>query len=228
MSKLEDEVEVGNPQQAHCATVLLLDTSGAMAGPNIMALNQGLADFKEEVLKDEVASKRVDLAVVTFGGEVKVAHAFSSIDDFQVSPLTAEGATRMGEGIWKAMEMIEKRKQQYREIGTDYYRPWLFLISAGEPTDMRPGDAKWDTVIKLVHAGEAAGKFMFFAVAAEKANMELLAKIAPPNRPPARLMSGKWKELFGWLTRSSAANSTEGGSAKMEHPQTAGWGEVSV
>lgn len=226
MSKLEDEVEVGNPQQAHCATVLLLDTSVKMAGPNIAALSTGLADFKEEVEKDEVASKRVDMAVVTFGGEVRVAHEFSSIDDFAVPALKAEGATSMGTGLLKAMDMIEKRKQQYRDIGTDYYRPWLFMITAGEPTDMRPGDEMWASVVKRVHEGEAAGKFMFFAVAAEQANMDVLKSIAPPGRPPARLNSGKWKELFGWLTRSKVADSTEGKAAKIEHPKEAGWGEL--
>lgn len=226
MGKLEDEVEVGNPQQAHCATVLLLDTSGAMAGPNIAALARGLADFKSEVEADDVASKRVDLAVITFGGEVAVAHEFSSIDDFEVPELKAAGAALMGSGIAAAIDMIENRKRQYREIGTDYYRPWLFMISAGAPSDMKPGDPAWKAVVERVHQGEASGKFMFFAVAAEKADMELLKSISPPNRLPARLMAGKWKELFSWLTRSKVADSTEGGLAKIESPKAGGWGEL--
>ena len=55
MSKLQDRIEIANPQQPHCATVLLLDTSGSMAGEKIAALNEGLKLFREEVSKDDLA-----------------------------------------------------------------------------------------------------------------------------------------------------------------------------
>jgi len=76
MSKLEERIEIANPQQPHCATVLVLDISGSMSGEKIAALNDGLKTFKDEVSKDELAAKRVDLAVVTFGLEVSVTHDF--------------------------------------------------------------------------------------------------------------------------------------------------------
>ncbi|MEO0241947.1 MAG: hypothetical protein ABIM42_02750 [candidate division WOR-3 bacterium] len=33
--------------------------------------------------------------------------------------------------------MVEERKGEYKERGIDYYRPWIFMIRDGEPTDMR-------------------------------------------------------------------------------------------
>ena len=47
---LEDIIEIANPQQPHVATVLLIDTSGSMAG-NIPQLKEGLAQFKEKIEK---------------------------------------------------------------------------------------------------------------------------------------------------------------------------------
>lgn len=231
MTKLEDLIEIANPQQPHCATILLIDTSGSMSqNGKITALTDGLAVFKEDVAKDELASKRVDLSVIGFGDGVNVIHGFSSIEDFEPPVLTAEGYTPMGEAVIKAIDSIESRKQQYKDKGIDYYRPWIFMITDGEPTDMQPGDAKWNEVVKKVHDGEANKKFMFFVVAVEPANAKLLAQIAPPNRPPVTLKEGRFKVLFSWLSKSQSKVSASkvGEQVVLENPVAAGWGEVSV
>lgn len=232
MARLEDQIEIANPQQPHCATVLLLDTSGSMAeNNNIGALAEGLTVFKEDVAKDELASKRVDLAIITFGDGVNVMQDFSSITDFEPpAALSAEGLTPMGEAILKAIELVEQRKQQYKNKGIDYYRPWIFMITDGEPTDMRPGDSTWMEVVKKVHDGEANKKFMFFAVAMQSANMEVLKQIAPPNRAPIMLKGSRFKDLFNWLSKSQSKVSASkvGEQVALENPVAAGWGEVSV
>lgn len=232
MAKLEELIEIANPQQPHCATVLLLDTSGSMSeSGKISALTEGLTNFKGDVSKDELASKRVDLAVVTFGEGVNVTHDFSSIEDFETPVLSANGYTPMGDAILKAIELIEERKQQYKAKGIDYYRPWIFMITDGEPTDMQPGDSKWNEVIKKVHDGEANKKFIFFAVAVEPANTELLKQIAPPNRAPIRLKEGRFKALFTWLSKSQSKVSASkvGEQVALENPTgPQGWGEIST
>lgn len=240
MSKLEDRIEIANPQQPHCATVLLLDVSGSMGGEKIAALNEGIKLFKKEIVGDEtegvkgdeLAAKRVDLAVVTFGESVNVIHDFSSIEDFESPELVANGYTPMGDAIIKATDLVEQRKQQYKAQGIDYYRPWVFMITDGEPTDMQPGDSKWNQVVNAVHQGEANKKFMFFAVAVEPANIELLKQIAPPNRPSIKLKGIKFRELFQWLSRSlgsgGVSGSRVGEQVALENPVAAGWGEVSV
>lgn len=230
MTSLADRIEIANPQQPHCATVLLLDTSGSMQGGKITALTEGLTVFKEDVAKDELASKRVDLAVMTFGEGVSITHDFSSIEDFEPPILSASGYTPMGEAIHKAIDLIEQRKQQYKDKGIDYYRPWIFMITDGDPTDMQPGDHKWNEVVRKVHEGEAAKKFMFFAVAVEPANTALLKQIAPPNREPVMLKQGRFKELFNWLSKSQSkvSSSKVGEQVALENPVAAGWASVST
>ncbi|MBO9633495.1 MAG: hypothetical protein J7578_10300, partial [Chitinophagaceae bacterium] len=55
-----------NPEP-RCPCVLLLDTSGSMSGKPIAQLNEGIQTLKKELLADPLASKRVEIAVVTFG-----------------------------------------------------------------------------------------------------------------------------------------------------------------
>ena len=227
MSSLEERVVLpANPQQPHCATVLLLDTSGSMAGTKIQQLNEGLKIFKSEISSDELASKRVDLAIVTFGNSVTVAHDFSSVDEFTPPELTAAGSTPMGEAILKAADLIAERKSQYKALGIDYFRPWIFLITDGDPTDMNPGDDLWSQVVARVHDGEMRKEQLFFAVAVEPANLAKLTQIAPPERPPVQLRGTHFKELFVWLSKSQAAVSASSVGDAVKLPAPTGWTEV--
>src|SRR5258708_772349 len=79
--------------------VLLLDTSGSMEGRPIEALNAGLVSYKDSLAKDELAARRVEAAVVTFGGGVEVVHDFSTSENFYPPTLRAGGNTPMGQAI---------------------------------------------------------------------------------------------------------------------------------
>ncbi|MCX7735048.1 MAG: VWA domain-containing protein, partial [bacterium] len=152
MKSLEEAVEIANPENPHCPVLLLLDTSGSMSGEKIQQLNEGIKIFKKQVQEDDIASKRVDVAVIAFDSNVKVIHEFSSIEDFEPQELEASGSTNMGEAILTGIDLVEKRKNQYKQKGIDYYRPWIVLITDGAPTDMSEGDEKWQQVISKVHS----------------------------------------------------------------------------
>jgi len=227
MVDLDKMVEVAHPEQPHCAVVLVLDVSGSMASNDkIGQLNQGLKFFRDDVMADDLARKRVDLAVVTFGLKVAVDHDFSSVEAFEPPSLTADGLTPMGEALLKAMEMVETRKQIYKDNGTDYYRPWIFLITDGAPTDMEPGKELWDRVITRLHGGEKDKKFLAFVVGVEPADMTMLARIAPPQRPPVQLKAGKFKEMFQWLSKSQSKVSASRVGEQVALDSPLGWGSI--
>ncbi|MHB8842456.1 MAG: vWA domain-containing protein [Candidatus Aquicultor sp.] len=229
MSRLEESIEIANPQHPHCATVLLLDTSGSMVvNGKIKQLNDGLRFFKEDVTSDELASKRVDLAIITFGDGVTVAHDFSSMEDFNPPALHASGLTPMGEAILRAIDLIEERKFEYKSRGIDYYRPWIFLITDGEPTDMKPGDATWNKVIAGINDGENNKNFLFFTVGVEPADMDVLKQLSPSNREPVRLMPGKFKAMFEWLSKSQGRVSASKVGENVQLDSPAGWAEIST
>src|SRR5947209_6676552 len=93
---LEELVDIANPQHPHCATVLVLDTSGSMAGDKIRQLNDAIRFFQEDVASDDLARKRVEVALLSFGDDVRLAHGFAAAEDLRAPTLTAEGGTPMG------------------------------------------------------------------------------------------------------------------------------------
>ncbi|KJU82513.1 von Willebrand factor type A domain-containing protein [Candidatus Magnetobacterium bavaricum] len=200
-----------------------------MAGDNIKQVNDGVRFFKEDVLSDELARKRVDLAVISFGEDVKTVTGFSSVETLPDIVLDANGSTPMGDALLLAMDMVEQRKKDYKNTGIDHYRPWIFMITDGEPTDMNYGDPKWNNVVQRVHDGEKNKKFMFFAIGVDNANMKTLQAIASPERPPLKLQQGKFKELFAWLSRSLQKTSCSkiGDMVALDDPTgPKGWGSV--
>ena len=135
--KLE-EIEFAENPEPRCPCVLLLDTSSSMSGSAINALNQGLQTFKDSLTQDDLASRRVEIAIVTFDSKVNVVQDFVTADQYEPTSLSAGGATAMGTAIVTGLDMVQNRKTQYRENGITYYRPWIFMITDGEPQ----GEAK--------------------------------------------------------------------------------------
>jgi uncharacterized protein YegL len=211
---------VSNPEP-RCACVLLLDTSGSMNGNPLAQLNQGLKTFKEELMSDGMATQRVEVAIVTFG-PVQLVSDFQTADAFIPPELTVTGDTPMGAAIEMGLDMLETRKLAYKQAGVSYYRPWVFLITDGTPTD------HWQRAAERVRAGDSSERkqFSFFAVGVEGADMSTLTKICNPNRPPLKLKSLSFRELFSWLSSSlgGVARSQPGEAVALQTPT--GWASV--
>ena len=217
-----------NPEP-RCPCVLLVDCSASMSGDPMRELNEGIRLFKEDVMTDELARNRVELAIVTFGGTVSVKQKFCIISDFEPSDIVATGRTPMGDAIVKGAELIETRKSEYKANGIGYFRPWVFLITDGGPTD-----TGWRAKAQAARDGEANNKFIFFGVAVEGANMEKLTEICPEHRPPVSLQGLNFAEMFKWLSASlqqvskssTPAAGTDGAGGSVELAPISGWGSV--
>lgn len=210
---------VENPEN-RCPVVLLLDTSTSMAGKPIEELRRGVQIFKEEIQKDTKAALTVEVAIVTFG-PVQLVQDFATIDQMQVPELVADGYTPMGEAIEYGLNLLEGRKEIYKGHGVQYYRPWIFLITDGAPTD------SWQNAAQRIKQGESQRKFCFFAVGVDGVDLETLKQIAPLERPPALLQGLDFKSLFIWLSTSmKRVSSGKVGEAIALPP--VGWAQIAT
>ncbi|MCS6776764.1 MAG: VWA domain-containing protein [Chloroherpetonaceae bacterium] len=218
---LEEAIEFAENPEPRCPCVLLLDISGSMHGAPIEALNEGLRTFRDNLCRDPLASRRVEVAIVTFNSEVRVEQDFVTVDRFEPPTLKAQGMTHMGAAIHKALDLVQARKAQYRASGIAYYRPWVFLITDGAPQGEPEGVV--EDAARRIAEDEANKHVAFFAVGVENADMEKLATIS--TRAPVRLKGLNFVEMFVWLSASMqrVSQSQVGDQVALPPP---GWSTV--
>ena len=189
--------DIAAVNEPHMAVLLLMDTSGSMTGKPLEELIRGYNSFLSQTALDELAMKRVDVAVMQFGSEIKVVRDFVPLAKAVKEPeleLKAEGNTPMGEAIENGIQLLRDRCHVYNEAGIPYYRPWVLMITDGEPTD-DIGPAK-----TLIRQREDTGRLKFFSVAVNGANTTLLKSLSP--RVIEAIAENNFKGIFNWLSQS--------------------------
>ena len=210
---MPDQVSFGppkivNPGEAHLACVLLLDTSSSMSGPPIDSLNKALRDFKEKLSMDEMAQKRVDIAIIEFNSTARVVQNFTPILEMQPVTLTASGSTAMGAGVNMAIDMVKDRNRFYHSLGTPVYKPWIFMITDGAPTDDIENAARR---VQEEERKGTHGKLKFFALGVDGYDKDTLFKFFEGcDKAQKRVMeltdpNADFSSIFNWMSESMSA-----------------------
>src|SRR5207247_487110 len=99
---------------------------------------------------------------------------FTTAETFTAPALAAKGDTPMGEAIVTSLKLLADRKAELRAAAIPYYRPWVFLLTDGGPTDAT--SRFWGEAKDLIKQGEDGKKLSFFAVGVEGADMDRLTE----------------------------------------------------
>ena len=168
---------------------------------------------------DDIESNAMLVRPQTVEIEFDAGKAFATVDQFRSPVLDAQGDTPMGEAMRRALELIQDRKEIYKQNGLDYFRPWIFLI-----TDGRPTDRGWELAAEQVKQAEQRKGVVFYAVGVDKADLRVLNRFSSA-RPPLRLKGLAFGDLFQWLSKSLSviAHSRPGEQAPLP---PVGWGEI--
>ena len=200
-----------NPSQ-RTPCILVLDASGSMdeiipetGRTRIQELNDGLALLQQELANDETAALRVQLAIVCVGGPAGDADLLMDWTDamqFVAPRLSAGGLTPLGQGLRLALQYIEEQKQTLKQYAIGYTRPWIMVISDGEPTD---DPATWQSVTRECRAAEEKKRCVIYPIGVADANLAVLQQIS--STPALRMSESKFREYFMWLSSSLSSMS---------------------
>ena len=190
-------VEFADNANERTPCVLVLDCSGSMRGEPIKQLNAGLQALERELKDDIDASSRVQILIIKACGKDDVVVSADWVDamNFTAPVMEAGGLTPLGKAMELALKKIEAQKALYDSCGVTSKRPWIFLISDGEPTDYG-----WEQAAEKCRLAQQSKKVIIHAVGTQGANLEKLAKFSLMS--PKRLTGLKCTEFFLWLSRS--------------------------
>lgn len=216
-----------NPSQ-RTPCMLVLDASGSMSGTiagsqrtRIDELNQGLVLLQQALIDDETAAMRVQVSIVCVGGPSNDAELLLNWTDavhFNPPTLCAGGATPLGHGMRLALHHVEQHKLMLKQLGVGYTRPWIMVISDGEPTDQ---PAVWQGVVEECKAAQANKSCVIFPIGVEDAKLEVLQQLSSTRA--ARLHSAHFREYFQWLSASLSSVSRSQSGDSVALPATDPW-----
>ena len=221
----------GNPNQ-RTPCVLVLDASGSMSTPSsrgstrISELNEGIRTLEQAMNSDDAAISRVQLGIVSVGGpsnSAEILMDWTDVENFHAFPLTADGGTPLAAGILLGLNMIDQVKNDLRNNGISYTRPWLMIITDGEPTD---SSSDWAAAVQEIQKAENEKKVEIFTIGVDGANLATLSQLS--TKPPAMLDGLKFKELFLWLSSSLSAASRSRPGDTLQLPSADPWRNVGI
>lgn len=116
---------------------LLIDTSGSMKGNRIESVKLGIEDMLNALSNEPHALERVYISIITYGRHVEQLLPLTSIDMLQVPEITTDeyGPTHMGAALEMVLEKMEKEVKKCTAEQKGDFKPILFLLTDGQPTD---------------------------------------------------------------------------------------------
>ncbi|MCS7072920.1 MAG: VWA domain-containing protein [Bacteroidia bacterium] len=208
---------VRNAEQK-CLCVLCLDVSGSMDGEPIQELNKGVEEFFRAVKEDPVARKRLEVCIITFNNKIVCVQEPDLVDYMPTPVLEAGGSTRLVDGVRAAIRKVDERKNYDQTHGINYYRPFIILMTDGEPDD----DQDVKGLATEIRQGAEAKQYTFWAIGSEGYNHSILASICHPY-PPKPLNGLNYVEFFKWLSATLTVVSKSSISQAITPPPTSSW-----
>ena len=196
--------------------IFAIDVSGSMRGNNIQTVNKFFNDFFSWDHDEEELMVKLEVAIMQYDEEVRILRDPKLLEDGELPPtLTERGSvTETVMAIEEAIKLVEDRKAFYRSTGQCYYRPWIIVMTDGEPYGNKATQADIDAISQRVaiEADPKTGKkYMIMGIGVGKdANMETLKKMTAGR---AMALQGlKFGAFFEWLSASlsTVASSKEG------------------
>ena len=116
---------------------IVCDESGSMgANGGIDSINQALPDVHAALAADPLVSDKARIGMVVFSDEAEELMSLTRAADVAAFPgVTAKGLTNYGEAFRMLRDVIQRDVADLKGQGYKVFRPAVFFISDGEPTE---------------------------------------------------------------------------------------------
>jgi uncharacterized protein YegL len=103
------------------------------------------------------------------------------------------------------LELLNARKEGYKELGIKYYQPWLVVITDGAPQGPN-SMANMELAIKACNELESEDKLVIFNIGVgSSVDYDILKRVSLKREEPISVSSSDFGKLFEFLGSSSSS-----------------------
>jgi uncharacterized protein YegL len=173
---------------------LLLDTSGSMMGEPIEAVRQGLRALVADLRGDPQALETAYLSVITFSSNAQQVCPLTELLAFQEPELDAAGPTSLGEALMLLEDCLETEVRKASDTQKGDWRPLIFLMTDGQPTD------EWETAAARIKQKKVGN--IIACAAGSGADSRVLKQLTEIVVEMQNLEPDALKAFFKWVSGS--------------------------
>ncbi len=178
---------------------LLLDTSGSMYGEPIEAVKNGVQTLISTLRNDPYALETAFISIITFNSSAQQVSPLTELAAFQQPNIDASGCTALGEALELLSQKIKTEiTKTTAEVKGDW-RPLVFLMTDGEPTD--------DISRGLAEFKKCKCGIVVACAAGQGANTNTLKQITENVVQLDTADSATIKAFFKWVSASISTSS---------------------
>jgi Uncharacterized protein encoded in toxicity protection region of plasmid R478, contains von Willebrand factor (vWF) domain len=193
---------------------LLCDESGSMIGEPIDAINGALPDLHHEISTNPTVADKTRFCLIGFSDTATVLQPLVDLSDIDSVPaLAAGGLTSYGDAFRTLLRCVEADVAGLKAEGHEVYRPVVFFLSDGIPTD-----PDWDQAYKEVTQSRFCPKIIAFGIG--EAQESTIARVAnfrafmqkDSSVSPAQALREFASSLTRSIVRSAGSIGADGGN----------------
>lgn len=179
----------------------LLDVSESMVGQPLNSVEEGMSRIVSSLRQDPSALETAYISIIAFAGKAKVLSPLTDIVSFYPPKLPIGGGTSLGLGLTTLMREIDKKVILRSSTQQRDWKPLVFLITDGKPTDnTKEAIKEW----KDNYTNRAT---MVAITLGDYANISILKQLTPHVLVYEGSSDDEFKRFFDWISASVQSHS---------------------
>jgi uncharacterized protein YegL len=174
-----------------------------MIGEPLKAVQEGVRSLLKTLMRNPYALETVWLSVITFDAKARVTTPLTELPSFVPPTLSVKPGTALGAALGLLQNTIERDLNKGTAESKGDFKPLVFILTDGQPTD------NWQRVSKNLLKSKSKIAFIYTIGCGEEVDFKTMGAVSDACIHLKDLSSEAMSKIFVWLSTSISTSSAQ-------------------
>jgi uncharacterized protein YegL len=174
-----------------------------MIGEPLKAVQEGVRSLLKTLMRNPYALETVWLSVITFDAKARVTTPLTELASFSPPALSVKPGTAMGSALELLQTTIERDLKKGTAESKGDFKPLVFILTDGQPTD------NWQRVSKNLLKSKSKIAYIYTIGCGEEVDFKTMGSISDACIHLKDLSPEAMSKIFVWLSASISSSSAQ-------------------